>query len=101
LEFFHVPALPACSHIFPRIFYCSLFSWPVLLSVTVPANTRAAVYLPKLATEAFAVTESGKPLWPAIAPASAPGVIAVTEEDASIKCLVGVGAYRFRETPCR
>jgi alpha-L-rhamnosidase len=69
------------------------------LSVSVPANTRAAIYLPKLCRGVVSITESGKLLWPATAPASDPGVIAVTEEDASIKCLVGAGAYRFCEVP--
>ncbi len=68
-------------------------------SVSVPANTRAAIYLPKLHKGAVTVTESGKLLWPATAPASDPGVIAVTGEDGSIKCLVGAGAYRFCEAP--
>ena len=69
------------------------------LSVKVPPNTRAAIYLPKLVKGNFTITESGKLLWPATAPASDPGVIAVAEENASIKCLVGAGAYRFCEVP--
>jgi alpha-L-rhamnosidase len=65
------------------------------LSLTVPANTRAAVYLPKLATEGFAVTESGKRLWPAAPGTKNRSVLAVSEERASIKCVVGAGTYRF------
>jgi hypothetical protein len=68
------------------------------LSVSVPANTRAAVYLPKLDTEGFAVTESGKRLWPEATGTKNPGVLAVSEEGASIKCVVGAGTYRFEES---
>jgi hypothetical protein len=71
------------------------------LSVNVPANTRACIYIPKLSTGNFAITESGKLLWPAQSQIEDPGVIAVSEEDASIKCLVGAGDYRFSETPVR
>ena len=35
------------------------------LSVTVPPNTRASIYLPKLSEGNFTITESGKRLWPA------------------------------------
>ena len=35
------------------------------LSVNVPPNARASVYIPKLSNGAFTVTESGKLLWPA------------------------------------
>jgi alpha-L-rhamnosidase len=69
------------------------------LSVNVPANTRATIYLPKPAKQAFSLTESGKRLWPAESAAADPGELAVSEEDSSIKCLVGAGAYRFREIP--
>jgi alpha-L-rhamnosidase len=70
------------------------------LSVNVPANSRASIYLPKLSKGDSTITESGKRLWPATAPAASdPGVIAVAEENASIKCLVGAGAYRFCEVP--
>jgi alpha-L-rhamnosidase len=69
------------------------------LSVNVPANTRAAIYVPKLSNGNFTLTESGKLLWPAKSEVKDPGVFAVTEEDSSIKCLVGAGAYRFSE--CR
>ena len=69
------------------------------LSVNVPPNTRAAIYIPKLSKGNFTITESGKLLWPAKSEVKDPGVLAVTEEDSSIKCLVGAGDYRFRETP--
>jgi alpha-L-rhamnosidase len=69
------------------------------LSVNVPANAHASVYLPKLSKGNFTVTESGKLLWPAKSGVNDPGVLAVSEEDSSIKCLVGAGAYRFSEIP--
>jgi alpha-L-rhamnosidase len=69
------------------------------LSVKVPANTRATIYLPKLAKGNFTITESGKVLWPANPEIKDPGVFAVTEQDASIKCVVGAGDYGFCETP--
>ncbi|HWX22431.1 MAG TPA: family 78 glycoside hydrolase catalytic domain [Candidatus Binatia bacterium] len=67
------------------------------LSINVPPNTRAAVYIPKLSKGSFTITESGNLLWPATSQAKARGVIAVTEEDSSIKCLVSAGAYQFTE----
>lgn len=69
------------------------------LSVKVPANTRAAVYVPKPAKGNFTVTESRKVLWPPKAEIKDPGVLAVSEEDSFIKCLVGAGDYRFLEAP--
>ncbi len=69
------------------------------LSVKVPANTRATIYIPKLAEGNLTLMESGKVLWPAISQIQDPGVLAVSEEGASIKCLVGAGDYRFCETP--
>jgi alpha-L-rhamnosidase len=69
------------------------------LSVKVPANTRAAIYIPKLTKGNLTVTESGQVLWPATSQISDPGVLAVSEEDSSIKCLVGAGDYRFGEAP--
>ena len=44
------------------------------------------------------LTELGKRLWPATSAAKDPGVLAVSEEDSSIKCLVASGPYRFNET---
>jgi alpha-L-rhamnosidase len=69
------------------------------LSVDVPANTHASIYLPKLANGDYVITESGNRLWPARAEVKDPGVLAVQEEDSSVKCVVGAGAYRFNETP--
>ena len=72
-----------------------------LLSVKVPANTRAAIYIPKPVKGNFTLTESGKVLWPAKSAVKDPGVLAVSEEDAAIKCLVGAGNYRFCEVPSK
>jgi alpha-L-rhamnosidase len=69
------------------------------LSVNVPANTRASIFIPNLAKGNFTLTESGKRLWPATSQLDDPGVLNVTEAGASIKCLVSAGAYRFAETP--
>ncbi|HTB83021.1 MAG TPA: family 78 glycoside hydrolase catalytic domain [Candidatus Sulfotelmatobacter sp.] len=69
------------------------------LSVKVPANTRAAIYLPKLSTGNVTITESDKPLWPIKPEIENPGVVAVSEEVSSIKCLVGAGDYHFSEFP--
>jgi alpha-L-rhamnosidase len=69
------------------------------LSVNVPPNTRATIYLPKLSKEDLTVTESGKRLWPAKSADEDPGVLTVQEEEGCIKCLVQAGAYRFLETP--
>ncbi len=68
------------------------------LSVHVPANTRATIYIPKL-PQSFTITESGKLLWPAKSRPHNPDVLAVTEEPSSVRLLVGAGDYRFRETP--
>ena len=69
------------------------------LSVNVPANTRAAIYIPKLLEGQFAITESGKVLWPPRSEINQPGILALSEDGSSIKCLVGAGHYRFREVP--
>jgi alpha-L-rhamnosidase len=69
------------------------------LSVHVPANTRASIYVPKLLKGNFTLTESGKVLWPLTSQIKDPGVLAVQEEDSAIKCLVGAGDYKFNETP--
>jgi alpha-L-rhamnosidase len=71
------------------------------LSINVPANTRASIYLPKLANGNSTLTESGKRLWPANSQIKDPGVLAVQEDDSSIQCLVGAGAYRFSEMPAK
>jgi hypothetical protein len=69
------------------------------LSVVVPPNTRASIYVPKPAAGTLALTESGRRLWPAERTVKDPGVLAVSEEGAFIKCLVGAGNYRFSEAP--
>jgi alpha-L-rhamnosidase len=67
------------------------------LSVHVPANTRATIYIPKLVNGKFTLTESGKVLWPANSEVNDPGVLAVSDKDSFIKCLAGGGDYQFRE----
>jgi len=69
------------------------------LSVNVPPNTRATIYIPKLSKGNFTITESRKLLWPAKSKVKNPGVLTVSEDGSSFKCLVGAGAYRFSETP--
>ena len=70
----------------------------VSLSVHVPANTKATIYLPRL-SKTFTITESGKLLWPKKSQHNAPGVFAVAESPSSIQITVGAGDYRLRETP--
>ena len=69
------------------------------LAVNVPANARASVYIPKLPGGNVIITESGKRLWPAESEMNDPGVLAVSGDDSSIKCVVGSGKYSFREMP--
>ncbi|HEV2455468.1 MAG TPA: family 78 glycoside hydrolase catalytic domain [Verrucomicrobiae bacterium] len=69
------------------------------LRIRVPANTRASVYIPKPSNGKFSLKESGKRLWPAGSGISDPGILAVSEEDSFVKCVVGAGEYRFRELP--
>jgi len=83
------------------------------LSVQVPANTRASVYIPKL-SQNFAITESGKllcrvksvsgragaPQPSTLNPSGhSPGILALTEETSCVQVIVGAGDYRFLETP--
>jgi alpha-L-rhamnosidase len=70
-----------------------------LLSVHVPPNTRASIYLPKLVKGNLNLTESKRILWPATSQIKDPGVLTVSEEDSAIKCIVGAGDYQFIETP--
>ncbi|HEX3626743.1 MAG TPA: family 78 glycoside hydrolase catalytic domain [Verrucomicrobiae bacterium] len=65
------------------------------LLVHVPANTRASIYIPKLPVENFTMTESGKQLWPVPSAINDPGVLAVSDADSCIKCLVEAGNYKF------
>jgi alpha-L-rhamnosidase len=67
------------------------------LSVRVPPNTRASVFIPKLAKGDLTISESGKLLWPAESAVPDPGVLAVQDEDSSIKCLVAAGDYFFSQ----
>ena len=69
------------------------------LDISVPANACASVYIPELSNGNVTVTESGKRLWPAGDEANDRGVLAVSEENSSIKCVVGAGKYHFREMP--
>jgi alpha-L-rhamnosidase len=69
-----------------------------LLSLTVPPNTRATLYIPKLSGSNIRLQESGDVLWPVQAQKSVPGLLAIGEEGNSIKCLLGAGVYRFKET---
>jgi alpha-L-rhamnosidase len=69
------------------------------LSVHVPANTRAAIYLPKFSKANVTVTESGKLLWPADPQVRDLGVLDVSEEASCIKFLVAAGKYQFSEAP--
>ena len=71
------------------------------LSVHVPANTCAAIYIPKLSNGDFKITESGKLLWPMSSVYRDPGVISISEQDVSVKCLVGGGNYQFNESPVK
>ncbi|HEX3624988.1 MAG TPA: family 78 glycoside hydrolase catalytic domain [Verrucomicrobiae bacterium] len=68
-----------------------------LLKVNVPANTRASIYIPKLSGGSSTITESGKRIWPAEAEIHDAGVLAVSNKDGSIKCVVGGGEYHFKE----
>jgi alpha-L-rhamnosidase len=68
------------------------------LSLHVPANTRATIYIPKLSPNCV-ISESGKPLWPGESPARNLDVVSIAEERSSIRFIVRAGDYRFRETP--
>ena len=70
-----------------------------ILSVHVPANTRATVCLPKLRKESFTIEESGKLVWPAKSRVEIPGILDIREEGSLVKCQVGAGDYRFSELP--
>lgn len=69
------------------------------LSIHIPANAQATIYIPKLVQGDFTITESGRRLWPADPEIKIPGVFAVQQEDSSIKCLAGSGTYRLIEAP--
>jgi hypothetical protein len=69
----------------------------MVLSVAVPANSRARVSIPKPAgAERVVLEESGTVLWPAgEAKPSVPGVLSVENAGDAIQCCVGAGEYRF------
>ncbi len=69
------------------------------LNVNVPANTRASIYIPKLSAASSTIRESGKQIWPIKSEMNDAGMLAVTEENSCIRCVVGGGEYRFREEP--
>lgn len=72
------------------------------ISITVPANTRACVHIPKLGRE-VTVMESGAALWPETREAGemketegrVRGVISVTEDEEFVRCEVEAGEYEF------
>jgi alpha-L-rhamnosidase len=66
-----------------------------MLYVEVPANTQASIYIPKPPKGDFVLLESGRRLWPAAPKEAAPEVHTVEGQNASVKCLVGSGSYRF------
>jgi hypothetical protein len=65
------------------------------LSITVPSNTEASIYIPKPSERDFVVLEGGRRLWPLSLAMEISGVLAVQEEELSINCHVGSGAYEF------
>lgn len=69
------------------------------LTIQVPANTRATVYIPKTAGGASTVTESGKMLWPADSAAKVSGVLAVEDVEGAVRCQLGAGDYHFLAIP--
>jgi alpha-L-rhamnosidase len=64
------------------------------LSLHVPANSQASIYIPKL-QEQIRIEESEKQVWPTNA--SVEGILAVQEQEHAVKCVVGAGDYRFEE----
>jgi alpha-L-rhamnosidase len=66
------------------------------LSVHVPPNSRAEIYIPKSSNPEHTLTESGKLLWPSKLGVKDPGVFAVSDQGPFIKCKVGSGDYSFR-----
>jgi len=69
------------------------------LSVHVPANTRATIYIPTIAGQNVTITESGKVLWPVKPGEAVSGILEVRETDSVVKCLAEGGSYQFVETP--
>ncbi|MGB8844866.1 MAG: alpha-L-rhamnosidase N-terminal domain-containing protein [Terracidiphilus sp.] len=73
----------------------------LVLSIHVPANSRATVYLPKLVQGDSTIAESGKQLWPAKPETKIPGVLSVEAGDGFVACQVSAGDYRFSEIPAK
>lgn len=71
------------------------------LSVQVPANTQASVYIPRPLDGDFVLLESGRQVWPPAHAGAVPGVKAVEEEECAVKCVVCSGSYRFAMLPRR
>jgi alpha-L-rhamnosidase len=69
------------------------------LSVNVPFNAQATVFIPKLTKERIILKESEKLLWPAKTAGNDPGVLFVSDKDSWIECVVGAGSYHFVATP--
>jgi alpha-L-rhamnosidase len=65
------------------------------LSLTVPPGSQATLFIPGVAADNATVEESGVVLWPIRPSARVPGVVAVDEENTSIRCLLRAGTYRF------
>jgi hypothetical protein len=69
----------------------------LVLSVTVPGNSRATVYIPKPAGNGVVVLEeSGTVCWPTTAvKQKVLGMLAIEDAGSTIQCSVGAGAYHF------
>ena len=68
----------------------------LLLTLTVPPNSRATVYVPKPEGATGVVEESGRVLWTVRrAKCDIPGLLSVEENGSFIKCQIGAGRYRF------
>jgi alpha-L-rhamnosidase len=66
------------------------------LSLTVPPGAEATLFIPGPAGDIATVEESGVILWPIRPGARVPGVVAVAEENGSIRCRLRAGAYHFK-----
>ncbi len=70
----------------------------LLLWLTVPANTRATLYVPNLGGPNIRLEESGAIVWPTPARKPVPGVLGVEAKGDSIQCRLSAGVYRFKES---
>lgn len=68
------------------------------LFLTVPANTRATLFMPKVAAR-VRIKESGAVLWPNDSGKTVPGVLATKDVGTAIKVVLVPGTYHFQETP--